>query len=311
MLSVKKIKKFSECAKIWLKEQRYAVKESTYAHYYDLIQNHINPYLGEMTIGKITKEDLIQFNNYLLEEGNLRTKKGLSPKTVNDIDIILKQILLFFGYDVKLKNPKVSKNKIQILEKYEQARLENYIMMNLNSYYLGIMICLYTGLRIGEVCALRWKDIDLKKRLIYINNTLIRITDVDNKNTSKLILGQPKTESSIRSIPINNKLYNLLAYSRSSKTERYVLTSKSKYIEPRNYYDRYKTLMKEVGLDHYNFHVLRHTFATRCIEVGIDAKSLSEILGHASIKTTMMLYVHPTMESKKIYLDKISDYRKK
>jgi len=304
----KKRRKISECIDLWLESQRYSVKESTYSHYYDIAVNRIKPVLGEMYLDKIESIDLVNFNNYLLENGNKRSQKGLSGKTVKDIDVILHQILNFFDSDIKVKNPKIIKNDITILDKFVQSELEHYVNLHLDSYSLGIMICLYAGLRIGEVCALKWENVDFTNHLLHIKNTIIRVRDPEN-NKSKILITDPKTESSYRIIPLNEKLYNLLLAMKSDD-EFYILTGKKKFIEPRNYYGRYKTIMKKLNYENYNFHVLRHTFATRCIEVGIDAKSLSEILGHSNIKTTMSLYVHPTVDTKKVYINKLCDIYK-
>ena len=291
---------------LWLKNQKYSVKESTYAHYVEIINNHIIPYFQDISLKNINKKELIEFNNYLLQQGNKRTGKGLSPKTVKDINVVLQEILKFADIHISIKNPKIDKKKICILTKKEQQILEQYIINNIDSYKLGIMITLYTGLRLGEICALKWKNIDLENRTITINNTILRIKDIDTNNKSKIIINDPKTNSSIREIPINSNLYDLLK-DMYSDSEYYVLTNSTKYIEPRNYYKRYKRILRIINLNNFNFHALRHTFATRCIEVGFDAKSLSEVLGHSNVKTTLSLYVHPTMDTKKIFIERLTN----
>jgi len=305
-MNLLKRKKIAECAYNWLNAQRYFVKESTLSHYYDVVEYHINPLLGNIPINKLDVQDLVNFNNYLLEHGNKKINIGLKPKTVRDIDVILQQILKFHGYTLKVRSPKITKKEIVILEKDEQRKIEKHIISNLNTYNVGILISLNTGLRIGEVCALKWEDVDLENEVIYVRKTILRVKDIDSKNKSKVIINCPKTEAAIRVVPINKKLYKVLRKLKS-KPNNFILTNSTRFIEPRNYYERYRTLLKKLNINNYNYHILRHTFATRCIEVGADSTSLSEVLGHINIKTTLSLYVHPSYESKKKFLDKICD----
>ena len=303
---LKRKKDFKECSEIWLGSQRYSVKESTLSHYYDIVENHLIPRFGEVPIDKFEAKDLINFNNYLLEHGNKKNDGGLSPKTVRDIDVILHQILKFHGVDIRVKGPKIAKKAIAILDKSEQRKIESYVSAHLNSYNAGIIISLNTGLRIGEVCALKWEDVDFDENVIYVRKTILRVKDINNPNKSKVIIDRPKTDAAVRWVPINRKLEYVLRKIKS-KPSHYILTDSPKFIDPRNYYDRYRTILKKLDIDNYNYHILRHTFATRCIEVGADSTSLSEMLGHISIKTTLSLYVHPTVESKRKFLDKICD----
>lgn len=295
--------KINNGIKIWLKYQKYLVKESTYAHYVEIIQNHILPYFENKLISNISKNDVVDFNHMLLSEGNKITKQPLSSKTVKDINTVLKQILSFFDNDIKFKNPKIIKKEINTFNKEEQNLLKEYCLAHLDSYTLGIIICLYTGLRLGEICSLKWEDIDLENRILHVNRTILRIKDAENHG-SKIVINTPKTDSSIRKIPINKFLF-LLLQSFQSEDENYVLTSNKKFIEPRCYYRRYKTILKRLKLKNFTFHTLRHTFATTCTEIGVDSKSLSELLGHSNIKTTLSLYVHPSLEVKKDYMDRL------
>ncbi len=301
---MRKKQKVKNVVDLWLKSQKYSVKESTYSHYYEIVYNHIIPLLGEYDIMKIDRNIIADFNNYLLKYGNKKANKGLSCKTIQDINVILKQLLSFTGNDVKFKNVKLSKRIVDILNKDEQSLLENYCINNLTSYTLGIIISLNTGMRIGEICALKWEDVDMKNRLIKVNHTILRIRDTEYTNKSKVIVTSPKTNTSLRTIPINKKLYDLLVMF-CSENSNYVLTNSSKYIEPRNYSARYMTILRKLKIEQYNFHSLRHTFATRCVELGVDAKNLSEILGHTNVKTTMSLYVHPSLETQKEYLERL------
>ena len=174
----------------------------------------------------------------------------------------------------------------------------------------GVIISLCTGIRIGELCALQWSDIDTEANIITINKTLQRIPDYKSANKTKIIIDSPKSKASERQIPIPSLLLEQL---ESIKTQikspnYYVLTSSEKYIEPSNYYVKYKHLLNECGIENHSFHALRHTFATRAIECGMDVKSLSEILGHSDVKVTLARYVHPSMDLKTMNMEKINIY---
>ena len=171
---------------------------------------------------------------------------------------------------------------------------------------LGILLSLNTGLRIGEICALKWENIDLKEKNIYVKKTLQRVYDTENKKT-KIIIDKPKTENSIRCIPLNSKIYEELNKIKKGFSEKdfFLTGADGIYIEPRVYQNYYKNMLKSSKVKEYNFHVLRHTFATNCIEVGMDIKSLSEILGHATVDITLNRYVHSSRKMKEKYLEKI------
>lgn len=203
--------------------------------------------------------------------------------------------------------PKLVKRKIQILSKKEKDKLEKYCLEENNLKTLGILICLNTGIRIGELCALKWENINLEERKIYIKKTIERVYIKKEKKT-KIIIDTPKSNSSIREIPINNKLYEILKKMKGkSKKNEYVLTgSDTHYIEPRNYQYYFKVILKKSKIKaSYKFHALRHTFATICIEIGMDIKSLSEILGHADVSVTLNVYVHSSDKLKRKFLEKL------
>ena len=222
-----------------------------------------------------------------------------------------KTIYLYNEYNsnINLKriiSPKLQNGNVTIMSNREKGRLESYCLKNKTLKNLGIIICLNTGMRIGEICSLKWKNIDLDKRLIFVKTTMQRIKD-DKTNKTKVIIDKPKTAESIRAIPISNKLYEiLLPLKRKNKYEDFFLTGDSKkYIEPRNYQFAFKRILKKCRIKPYKFHTLRHTMATNCIEVGMDIKSLSEILGHSSVKITLDKYVHSNYKTQKKYLEKL------
>ena len=317
LLNLEKIKKESKNCKynfnyyidLWLNSIKFMVKKSTYAHYATIVKNHIKPELGDIKIVCLSSEVIERFINKKFENGRVDHRGGLSNKTVRDIIVVLRQILSYGNINIRFKLPKLKKKDITILTKAEQKKLEKRAL-EIHSYNsIGILIALYTGMRIGEICALRWENVDMQRKIINVSNTMIRILDLDGESTSKtkVIIDQPKTDYSKREIPINKFLYAILKemYPKNGK-EKYVLTNSLRYIEPRTYYNKYKDILLESGLNIYGFHTLRHTFATRCIEVGMDPKTLSEILGHSDVKVTLSLYVHPSSQLKDKYIEKLT-----
>lgn len=293
----------------WLKEMQIFVKQSTYARYKQIVDRHILPQLDFFDVSKITDEQISLFIRYKITNGRLDGNGGLSPKTIQDIYTILKQILNY-GYKkgyISLLNydfikPKAEQNNFSVFSITEQTKLVIYLRNNLTLETLGIFLCLYTGIRIGELCALTWNDIDMKNSVLHINKTLQRIQNTDENINSKtrIIIDKPKSNKSIRDIPIPKFLWQLLfIYSQNYSSESYFLTGKiNQYTEPRTMQYKFKTHLEKAGLADRNIHALRHTFATRAIEQNIDVKTLSEILGHSSVKFTLERYVYSSYELK-------------
>lgn len=286
----------------WLKSVKISCKRSTYSNYEYTVYSHIIPEFGKYKRKQLNKEIINEFTTKLLNN-------GYEPKTIKDILIILKQILKYVNISVDITMPKIKKKEIQILTKEHQKKLENYISKNINIDTFGIFLSLYTGMRIGEICGLRWKDIDLDKSIIHIEKTLIRVKNEDKKTIKKtiVILDDPKSISSKRSLPIPIFIVQILKdLKQNSSDETYFLTGDNNFIEPRNYLNHYKKIMKKLNINKYNFHALRHTFATRCIEIGCDPKTLSEILGHSNVRITLERYVHPNFENKIIMMNNLN-----
>lgn len=177
---------------------------------------------------------------------------------------------------------------------------------NIDETKLGILISLNTGLRIGEVCALSWDDIDFERQIFHIRSTVARVKSMDSGVNSKLIIDKPKTKSSLRDIPIPSKLLTILVSMKKQSKGKYVVSAENSFVSPRTYEYRYHKILDEYNIPSVNYHTLRHTFATRCIEVGVDVKTLSEILGHANVSITLNTYVHSSMELKRQQLEKLS-----
>ena len=206
----------------------------------------------------------------------------------------------------------ITEKQAGILSQEEQRRLEVFLREDQDrtreGIRAGMILSLYTGLRIGEVCALKWEDIDLSEGMLYVRKTISRVQSFDQKESrrTRIEIGMPKTENSFRQIPLPAFLRIYLRKIRKGP-DRYLLTAQRKYMEPRAYQYQYKKIMRELGLEQCNYHMLRHTFATRCIEAGFDLKSLSEILGHASVSITLNRYAHPTMRMKLQNMEKLRD----
>lgn len=276
----------------WLKSVKISCKKSSYSNYEYTVYAHLIPEFGKYKRKQINKNIVNDFTERLLNN-------GLKPKTVKDMLIILQQILKYHNVNIDITMPKVPKKEIQILTKEHQMLLEKRLSNCTNEDNFGIFLCLYTGLRIGELCSLQWKNIDLEKNIIRIEKTLIRIKNYDKniKTKTVVILDEPKSASSTRNIPIPSFIIPILKKFKKDG-ECFFLTGTENFIEPRSYANHYKNIMKSINIDIYNFHALRHTFATRCVENGCDPKTLSEILGHSNVKITLDRYVHPSFDNK-------------
>lgn len=301
---------FKELAREWMQHQKRYVKESTYATYLAHMGNHLIPLLGDMECTRITIDVLQNGVLQWLDSGRKDGNGCLSEKTVRDMVVILKSCMKYAskkGYitsgdvDIIFPSPKNKNSDVQIFGINEQKKLAKSILNNLTPKTNGILISLYTGIRIGELCALKWSDVDFINRTIAISKTLQRIyvREEYGNGYTKVTITSPKTANSIREIPISAKLMNTLKRLRPVNPNTYVLTNTEKYIEPRTYRNFYNHFIHNLNISKLKFHCLRHTFATMCIESGADYKTVSELLGHANVNITMNLYVHPSIEQKR------------
>lgn len=301
-----KEKTINQITEEWKEEKKKYVKKSTYAAYQLLIQNHIKPYFGDLY--EVNEEKVQQFVFDKLDA-------GLSEKTIRDIIIVLKMILKFGiknGYleyvQIDAKFPsKQEKKDLDVLSKADQKKFMEHLRTNFTFKNLGIFICLSTGMRIGEICGLRWRDVDTAEGVIKVRHTLQRIYIIEGeKRHTELLLDTPKTANSVRDIPMSSELLKMLKSLNKVVNENYyVISNDIKPIEPRTYRNYYKKLCKQLDIPELKFHGLRHSFATRCIESKADYKTVSVLLGHSNISTTLNLYVHPNKEQKKKTIDKM------
>lgn len=309
------MKNFNDLSTEWLHYMQMQVKQSTYACYARLITTHIEPYFGDMKISEINQSVLTQFISSKLENGRIDGRGGLSEKTVKDIMSILNSTLRYAEIVYGVKKPAFLKwrysnlmKPIDVLTEKEQETLENYLVDNMDLPKFGVLICLYSGMRLGEICALHWEDIDIAQGIFHIRRTIQRIYLPDSTRHTKMIIDLPKTRASIRDIPIASVLFDPLVkyYCKVDNPANYFISGrKDKFMDPRTYQTKFKLYLEHSGLCYRNFHSLRHTFATRCIEKGMDVKSLSEILGHSNVSVTLNRYVHSSMEQKRSQLEKL------
>ncbi len=293
----------------WLQRKEQLVKESTFAAYSNIVVNHLLPKFGEMKLEQITEEVIQDYVFELLKHGRLDGSGGMGERASKDIVIVLKNTLrdamrakLIKTSVFEIRFPSFnSQYKVKVLSLTEQKLLCDAIDSNLTTRSAGIFLSLHTGMRIGEVCALRWMDVDMDDRMIHINHTLQRVykKDLSGSGKSKLLLSSPKTKTSRRSIPISKSLYTVMKGLSPSSPNMFFLSGSEKIIEVRTFRTFFETFLIRNGFEKFNFHILRHTFATRCIEAGADCKTVSELLGHATVNMTLNLYVHPHLEQKR------------
>lgn len=298
--------KFKEVALRWCEEKRNYVKRSTFAAYALSLDNHLMPRFGDC---ENIPESTVQA--FVLD----KLASGLSQKTIKDLLIVLKMIAKF-GYkhgmfphcvwDIQYPTVKKS-DKLPVLSINDQRKLMKHLDENFTFRNLGILICLHTGMRIGEICGLQWGDIDIHMGVIAVRRTVERIYISDEGNhRTEVIVSSPKTRNSIREIPLTKELLKILKSLKGIVKENFfILSNDTRPIEPHTYRNYYKKLLKYLDIPPMKFHGLRHSFATRCIESKCDYKTVSTILGHSNISTTLNLYVHPDIDQKKRCLSKM------
>ena len=298
----------------WLLANSTRLKPSSCAKYRANIENHIKPFFGTRHPGKIQPEEVDAFTRMLLEE------KGLSPKTVRTILALFHSILFYVKKRLKeepqaldINYPKEPRKMVRVLDKREESALLQILAREMDLSKFGIYLALRTGMRIGEVCALRWCDISQENEIITICHTAQRLPQdvngpeiVNRKKKAgetgrktELVISTPKSDSSLRQIPLMPDIAALCGRFHADSQDAFVLTGTDKCMDPRNLQRRLKRYLKECEIEEVHFHTLRHTFATRCVETGFDVKTLSEILGHSNIGITLNQYVHPNMDLKR------------
>lgn len=307
--------RFAEILRLWLISNRMRLKRSTEYKYQFMLEKHIIPELGMYKVSALTSLVINTFLEKKLKSGSLYENKTLAPSYVRTLAVLIQSALKFATDENLCIIPKTHINKpfalkrdLKVLSSTVSNYIENMMRSDINETKLGILIALNTGMRIGEICALSWEDIDLINLLIHVRHTVSRIKAQDGTAKTQLILDTPKTKSSVRDIPINSTLLPILRLMKTKAVSHFVVSVSPSYVSTRTFDYRYRRVMESIGVPVVNFHALRHTFATRCVEAGVDVKSLSEVLGHANVNITLNTYVHPSMELKRIQMEKICSY---
>ena len=316
---------FSTITEKWLDVYGRIRKTSTVAKYTDYCNCYILPVLGDKNISDITNMDITALYCKLTNDAEGLYLSRNTIKSVMQVLNLIKNYAQSIGYKVNFMptsiDIKTRPNDIRALDKEEQRKLCRYLLNNPSPINTGIYLAYRTGIRVGELCGLMWDDISLDGEKMHIERTLQRIRDTDWKNSegidiidndddanndekytgkakckTKILIGAPKSDKSRRTIPLSRELCEILRDFYRPGT--YFLTCNEKYIEPRMVQYHFKRILQKCDIEPVKFHILRHTFATTSIEAGVDVKCLSAILGHSSVRVTLDIYVHPTLEMK-------------
>jgi len=288
-----------------------STKRRTYVSYGEFFDNHIDGELGNLELSEITSQKLQRFVTKLSTQGNLKTGSGLSANSVNSIlNILLSSLEAAYSSGaleeykaIKIKRPKPKEKKIECFSVSEQKKIEKYILSSEKARLFGIIISLYTGLRIGELLALEWSDIDFSKGEIHVTKSCYYGKDSNGK--FKRITDSPKTNSSVRIIPLPRQLAGHLREIKRKGSSDYVVANGKSCVSVRSYQRTFSNILDKLGLCRRGFHSLRHTFATRALECGMDVKTLSEILGHKSPTVTLNRYAHSLADHKREMMNKL------
>ena len=306
-------KSLADIGQRWLSEATATLKISSVNKYEDLFRCYIMPEFGESDLSEITNQRLISFANGLLVSGGAK-KQGLTLATVTEILSAMNSIRIYamkhnyvVGFSTECVSLKKEQKDIRVFSLEEEEKLLDYLQEHMSLSELGILLCLYTGIRIGELCAMKWDDISLMERKMSVSKTMQRIrVSKEGVGKTEVKILEPKSSCSVRIIPLPDTLMGLLE--KFYVPGAFLLTgAHSQFIEPRTMENRFRKILASCGIQKANFHTTRHTFATRCIEAGFDVKSLSEILGHASVAITMNRYVHPSMALKRENMNRFSE----
>mgnify|MGYP002563882289 FL=1 len=304
---------YNEIMEEWFGIHRSDFAKSTYLKYHRTYEKYIYPFFRVLKVRKIDNNVLKSYVEFL-EKEILKIKKSTGAETARCAAMLVNRCLEYAEEKKAITSaPRLNmkirscKKEIYVFSAEEQSRIEKYCISNPGMYSAGILLCLYTGLRIGELCALKWHDIDLDEGTIRVRRTVQRLSDKSGRLTS-LTVSEPKTPSSIRTVPMPECIVNVLRKLYTEQSERgYMFSSCADTpAEPRTFQYRYRKCLENAGVRYRSFHTLRHTFATRCISCGIDIKTLSEIMGHSSVRITLEYYCHTSMERKKEQVNRLS-----
>jgi len=303
--------KYKEWLDEWLVYIKPAVKDKTYHRYAEVVNLHLKPKLGDYELDEIKPIVLQRYITELSQSGNLKTGKGLSANSINGIIIVIRNSISY-AHNLglieeltvdRIKRPRSQEKAVECFSVSEQKLIEQAVLADKRDKMIGILLCLYTGLRLGELLALEWSDIDFTQCELTVSKSCHDGKDEDGNYCR--ITDTPKTNSSKRIIPIPKQIIPHLREVKKRSISPYVVANGGKIVTVRSYQRSFDLLQKKIKIPHHGFHALRHTFATRAIECGIDVKSLSEILGHKDPTITLKRYVHSLMAHKKEYMNRL------
>ena len=310
---VKQSCSFAQVAASWQLAMQARQKATTQQKYAYLLKKHILPHLGNCEVGSLSTNRISAFIREKLSCGRIGDSGKLSPSYVRSMAILIGSVLRFadkqnicFGSQIEIYKPALVRKEVEILSINEQLYLEECLLGEDTPTGMGIIVSLNTGLRLGEICALSWDDICWDDHTLTVRGTVVRLSGDVASGKAALRIDAPKTPTSLRQIPIPLKLWAPLRHLYRNSVGKYMLTGTDKFISPRTYEYRFHRSLEHYGIRAVNYHALRHTFATRCIEAGMDIKTLSELLGHSNVATTMNTYVHSSMERKRIQIEKVT-----
>ena len=276
----------------WLNAVVNRVKESTLANYQNKFEKHILPEFGDIPCADLTAGKINSFINQKLAD-------GLSASYVRDIFTVFKTMLKYaqeeYGFRLSLKNvvlPKAERKQVEKISDTEQKKLVSYLKANMSLTAFGILLSLFMGLRIGELCGLKWEDVDFHNKILHIRRTVQRICSINGNRKTKIVISTPKSATSLRDIAIPDILMKYFEMFRD-EADHFILSGTDKPVEPRTMQYRYKKILQSAEVENHNYHKLRHTFATNSAEKGFNVKALSAVLGHSSVTLTLNRYIHP------------------
>jgi Site-specific recombinase XerD len=295
---------FNTLAEMWLEDRKSTVKSGTVVSYKTKLDKHILPYFKEVFASKLNNKALSAFVA-------VKRAEGLSDKYISDMLAIIKSVMAWAEerYSVdntikRFKNIRFKTKEPKLLTDTEQAQLCRHLYEKSDGISISLLVEMHTGLRIGELCALKWKDIDLENQLITVNKSVQRLPN-ETTGKSEITITSTKTTTSDRLIPISSFLLDKLKQAQKAD-DCYLLSETPKIIEPRLLRNKFKTQLSEAGVANIKFHSLRHGFATQCIRRSVDIKTISELLGHANMEITMKTYIHSNMQRKRECVEKLA-----
>lgn len=305
-------KLFADILYKWLYANQIRLKGATEAKYINIIESHIIPAIGGVKLSMLDSSTVNSFLDKQLNNGGIKKGEPLSPSYVRTMAVIIEASINYAVMEglcrplrTPINKPSIPKKDLLILSQAAEATLTQILTCDSSRVAIGTLTALQAGLRIGEVCALRWCDVDFENNVIHVRHTISRVPSPNSERKTMLILDTPKTASSLRDVPMPSPLRKVLMIAYKNRTSEYVISDNHTFVGTRTFDYQYRQLLKKYNIQVFSFHTLRHTYATRCAEHGMDAKTLSRLLGHSSSNTSLNIYVHPSLEIAMQYVEQI------